>query len=133
MSKSVQQEQAGRATSKQLDLSYVVERDTTHYVQIQLCYSCCISKLPLYTLLQSKDSTRLSLVGATKRCSAAGHLIGSLSPNQSPSFYAQTGTTCPPLASKNSCKNQKHSLVPQISVASNSLRNHGSHKSSSFA
>ena len=68
MSKSVQQEQAGRATSKQLDLSYVVVRDATQYVQSSSAIPVVIPNLPLYTLLYSKDSAKLPPVGVTRCC-----------------------------------------------------------------
>ena len=51
MSRSVQQEQAGRATSKQLDLSYVVVRDATQYVQSSSAIPVVSPNLLLYTSL----------------------------------------------------------------------------------
>ena len=67
MSKSVQQEQAGRANEQAAGSLYVVVRETTHYAQNPALLFLLYSKLlPRYTLLHPKDSTRLPLVGATK-------------------------------------------------------------------
>ena len=59
MFKSVQQEHAGRAMSKQLDLSYVFVRDATQYVHSSSAIPVVSPTLLLYISLHSEDSVNL--------------------------------------------------------------------------